>query len=191
MQFHHWVLIAVAIIGAVIYFRNKKDDVAAGVVVTPAPTPVPVARVFKGKVSGRIEPPNHAERIRLRTQALTEQGKPITGDDAVDNAATGGGGVDGGVYLDGAYEFEVDQANNVKAGWGRVIVHGYTFSITGGAIRADGSFDLGVQHGLPFSGKIGSNNIVTGKVTGLGHESYHYGNVTGNFEPNKTVTEQF
>jgi len=188
MQIHHWVLIAVAIIVAIIFFRNKKDDTAAGVVVAPEPV---VARVFKGKVSGRIEPPNHDERIRLRNQALTEQGKPITGDDAVDNAATGGGGIDGGVYLEGAYEFEVDQTNNVKAGWGRVIVHGYTFGITGGTIRADGSFDLGVQHGLPFSGKIGPTNIVTGKATGLGHESYHYGNVTGNFEQNKTVTEQF
>lgn len=37
MQVHHWVLILAVIIGIFIYFRNKKDDVAAGVVVTPSP----------------------------------------------------------------------------------------------------------------------------------------------------------
>lgn len=147
---------------------------------TPAPAPVVVSTNWAGKYTGRIDAPSHEERIRLRNLALEHQGKPVTGNDAVDNAATGGGGVDGGIYIEGAFGFEVDANNQLVKGKGEVVVFGYSFPITGGVINPDGTFSFAAAQ-LPLSGKI-VGTAIEGKATGVAGEEWVYGNIVGVYE---------
>ena len=65
---------------------------------------------------GTYDMPSHEERIRIRNMSLVANGKPVTGNDAIDNEAAGGGGVDGGIYMTGSYAFETDANCNVVKG---------------------------------------------------------------------------
>ncbi|CAN5598192.1 hypothetical protein BH10BDE1_BH10BDE1_20290 [soil metagenome] len=129
-----------------------------------------------GTYAGNIDPPEHDVRIASRNQSLTDRGIPITGDDAIDNAATGGGGVDGGIYLQGTFQWETDANCNVTSG--EVVIFGYPFAVSG-AVNADGTFDLYYWGRIP--GKIGADKKVSGKVQHAGGEEHIHGVLNGVF----------
>jgi hypothetical protein len=163
MEIHHWILIAVAIIGAIIYFRNKKDDAAAGVVVTPAPAPAPVVQTLAGIWQGRVDMPPQADRIAARDRWLASGGAL-------------GGGVDGGIYLDGAFGFETDAVGNVTKG--EFILHGTRAPVRGNVTNNSGSFEGGEFH-VAKNGKD-----ITGRVFEGGGLEYKYGVIVGIFTAN-------
>ncbi|HMS25777.1 MAG TPA: hypothetical protein PKC80_00155, partial [Burkholderiaceae bacterium] len=45
-----------------------------------------------GSYVGTYDMPSHEERIRIRNMSLVANGKPVTGNDAIDNENAGGGG---------------------------------------------------------------------------------------------------
>lgn len=129
-----------------------------------------------GTYSGNIDPPEHDVRIASRNQSLTDRGIPITGDDAIDNAATGGGGVDGGIYLQGTFQWETDANCNVTSG--EVVIFGYPFAVSG-TVGADGAFDLYYWGRIP--GRINADKTVSGKVQHAGGEEHIHGVLNGVF----------
>lgn len=129
-----------------------------------------------GTYAGNIDPPEHDVRIASRNQSLTDRGIPITGDDAIDNAATGGGGVDGGIYLQGTFHWETDANCNVTSG--EVVIFGYPFAVSG-TVNAGGTFDLYYWGRIP--GKINADKTVSGKVQHAGGEEHIHGVLNGVF----------
>jgi hypothetical protein len=150
------------------YF-DKKDNAAAGVVLDQG-------RTLAGTCTGRIDKPPFERRIANRDELLERKGINTSGmTEAQKNAATKGGGVDGGVYLDGAFAFQTNEAGNIIAG--EIIVHGTRFKASG-TFKADGSF-AGSAH-CSFSGKV-SGTSVTGEILGGLGEEYHNGFLVGTF----------
>ena len=159
-----WIILALAAAVAIYFYRkSNKDDAAAGVVTeqppkptTPAPLPVtPMAGIWQG----RVDPPSQAERIAARDKWLAMGGEL-------------GGGVDGGIYLDGAFGFETDANGNITKG--EFILHG-TQCPTSGNVASW----CGIPGGEFLVSKDGRN--ISGRVQEGGALSFKYGNIVGIF----------
>ncbi len=182
-------------------WKAKQDTQASNPVADPEipgitnPT-TPVAPVvtnptsLKGHYSGQIEPPPHEIRIENRNRNLANQGIALTGDDSIDNPKTGGGGVDGGIYLAGAFQFDVDANGNITTG--EFIIHGYSFPVSSGHMRPDGSFEIDASL-LPVRGRwngtsfdytptYATESARGSKALEPGNESV-YGDMVGTFTP--------
>lgn len=159
-----------------------KTDTVAGTTTTT--TTSNGARTCTGSYIGSIDPPSHEVRIANRNRQLTETGFPITGNDAVDNANTTGGGVDGGIYLTGGFAFETDVNCNVIKNNGSN-VFGIPITITG-TVNKDLTFNMYDPEAGPFVGSVDANNVITGQQQEGGKEWVH-GVLNGKFTPNGKV----
>lgn len=159
------IAIVLAVIAIAIYFirKDKKDDEAAGVVTEqkPAATPMPLPQInsLAGIWQGRVDAPSQPERIAARDKWLAMGGEL-------------GGGVDGGIYLDGAFGFETDVHGNITKG--EFVLHGIQCPTTGN-IRSW----CGIPGGEFLVSKDGRN--ITGRVQEGGSLSFKYGNIFGIF----------
>lgn len=154
---------------------------------TTEPTPGPVNPIVSkggctGSYIGGFTPPAKEIRIAMRNESLTRRGIPITGDDAVDNANTGGGGVDGGIYMEGTFAFETDANCNVIKGGS--VIFGYPFGVTG-QVNQDRTFTLSYLG--PIVGQINPDNSISGQFQHGGGEEYIYGDLYGTFTPNGKI----
>jgi hypothetical protein len=141
-----------------------------------------------GSYVGSYDAPSHDERIRLRNLSLAGRGIAVTGDDAVDNANAGGGGVDGGIYMTGSYAFETD--GNCKIVKGTTMVfYTYQYDLNGTVVK-------GAESALVWSGqgsqgemkiKVDANNAISGSFFHPAPDSFVYGTVTGTFTPNGKI----
>jgi hypothetical protein len=133
----------------------------------------------QGSYVGSIDPPSHEVRIANRNRQLASIGYTLTGNDAVDNPATGGGGVDGGIYLTGGFAFETDANCNVIKSNGNIF--GIPTTATG-KVNADKTFTLTAPEAGPLVGSVDGNNHVTGQQQEFGKEWVH-GVLNGTFTP--------
>ena len=124
----------------------------------------------EGSYAGSIDPPSHEVRIANRNRQLADIGYTLTGNDAVDNAATGGGGEDGGIYLFGAFAFQTDASCNVVKSGGNIFGVPTTAS---GKVNADKSFNLSAPEAGPLVGSVDGNNHITGQQQEFGKEWVH------------------
>ena len=124
----------------------------------------------EGSYAGSIDPPSHEVRIANRNRQLASIGYTLTGNDAVDNAATGGGGEDGGIYLFGAFAFETDASCNVVKSNGNIFGIGITIV---GKVNADKTFNLFSPEGGPVVGSVDGNGNVSGQYQEAGKEWVH------------------
>jgi hypothetical protein len=134
-----------------------------------------------GSYVGNVNPPPKAVRIAARNRYLTILGKKITGNDAIDNAGTGGGGLDGGMYLQGSFKWETDA--NCKVIKGVTVLHGHTFNISG-TVAANKTFTLSFAG--PIVGQVNANNGISGQVQEPGR-TWVYGDMVGTFTPNGKI----
>ncbi len=156
---------------------------------TPVGPVVTNPTTLKGHYSGQIDPPPREVRLQNRDTRLIEQGFTPTGTDA-DNALTGGGGLDGGIYLAGAFQFDVDTNGNITTG--EFVIHGYSFPVSSGHMRADGSFEIdasqvpvrGRWNGISFdyTPTYATEAARGSKVLEPGRE-FVYGDMVGTFTP--------
>lgn len=149
----HWKLVAGAVGAVLLAFMLFGCSSGSG-----TPEVVPVVFNCQGSYTGPIVPPSQDVRIANRDRQLAEGG-PL------------GGGVDGGIYLEGAFGFEADAACNIVKG--EFILHGGQATITGGRVNADGSF-AGTHIGGPFEGQVNGTGI-TCKVHEGGGREWVYG----------------
>ena len=159
-----------------------KTDTVAGTTTTTTTTNG--ARTCMGSYSGSIVPPSHEVRIANRNRQLASVGYQLTGNDAIDNPATGGGGVDGGIYLEGGFNFETDVNCNVIKNNGSN-VFGIPITITG-TVNKDLTFNLYDPEAGPFIGAVDTNNVISGQQQEGGKEWVH-GVLVGTFTPNGKV----
>jgi hypothetical protein len=131
----------------------------------------------EGSYSGSIDPPSHEVRIANRNRQLADIGYTLTGNDAVDNAATGGGGEDGGIYLFGGFAFQTDANCVVVKSSGNIF--GVPTTATG-KVNADKSFNLSAPEAGPLVGTVDANNHITGQQQEFGKEWVH-GVLNGTF----------
>jgi hypothetical protein len=156
-------------------------------VTTPGGGAAPITGTGKGCTGsyiGNIEPPSHEVRIANRNRQLASIGYTLTGNDAIDNPATGGGGVDGGIYLEGAFRFETDASCTVIKSDGSN-VFGFTITVTG-KVNADRTFNMYTPEAGPFIGSVDGNNHITGEQQEGGKEWVH-GVLNGTFTPNGKI----
>jgi hypothetical protein len=155
---------------------------------TTTTTSTGTAASCTGSYVGTYDMPDQAERIRLRNLSLTANGKPITGNDAVDNAAAGGGGPDGGIYMQGSYAFETDANCNIVKGT-TMVFYVYEYGISGTVVK-------GGESSLIWSGqgsqgemkiKVSSGNAITGNFYHPAPDSFVYGVISGTFTPNGKI----
>lgn len=130
-----------------------------------------------GSYIGAFDPPSHEVRIATRNRALAAKGYQLTGNDAIDNAATGGGGVDGGMYLEGTFAFETDA--NCTVIRGDAVIFGYAFPISG-TVNKDRTFTLSYLG--PIVGQVNADNSITGQLQHGGGEEYIHGVLRGTFK---------
>lgn len=128
------------------------------------------AGTCEGSYAGSIDPPSHEVRIANRNRQLASIGYVLTGNDAVDNAATGGGGEDGGIYLFGAFAFETDANCNVVKSNGNIFGVPTTAS---GKVNADKSFSLTAPEAGPLVGSVDASGHVSGEQQEFGKEWVH------------------
>jgi hypothetical protein len=131
----------------------------------------------EGSYVGSIDPPTHEVRIAQRNRQLASIGYTLTGNDAVDNAATGGGGEDGGIYLTGAFAFQTDANCTVVKSNGNIFGIPTTIS---GKVNADKSFSMDMSDTGPTVGTVDSSNHVSGQQQEYGKEWVH-GVLNGTF----------
>ena len=131
----------------------------------------------EGSYVGSIDPPSHEVRIANRNRQLASIGYTLTGNDAVDNAATGGGGDDGGIYLTGAFAFQTDASCTVVKSDGNIF--GIPTTIDG-KVNSDKSFSLYMSNTGPTVGTVDSSNHVSGEQQEGGKEWVH-GVLNGTF----------
>jgi hypothetical protein len=166
---------------------GKTDTVtAAGTTTSTSGTTTSTAggKGCTGSFIGNIEPPSHEVRIENRNRQLIESGVGITGNDAIDNVATTGGGVDGGIYLEGAFRFQTDANCNVINSEGSQIF-GIPITIEG-KVNADRTFNMFSPQAGPFVGSVDANNHVTGQQQEGGKEWVH-GVLNGTFVANGKI----
>ena len=141
-----------------------------------------------GSYVGTYDMPDHDERIRLRNMSLINNGKQVTGNDAVDNAEAGGGGPDGGIYMQGSYAFETDANCNVIKG-NTMVFYVYEYGISGTVVK-------GGESTLTWSGqgsaselkiKVSSGNAISGSFYHPAPDSFVYGVISGTFTPNGKI----
>lgn len=133
-----------------------------------------------GSYVGSVDAPSHEVRIASRNTWLQLHGFTVTGDDAIDNA--NGGGVDGGIYLEGSFAFETDANCNVVKG--QATIFGAPFTITG-QVQANRSFTLSYLG--PIVGQINADNSITGQLQHGGGEEYIHGDLKGKFTANGKI----
>lgn len=119
-----------------------------------------------GTYTGVIDPPPQEVRIANRDRQLAEGG-PL------------GGGVDGGIYLAGAFAWQTDASCNIIAG--NMILHG-GYSNVSGNVKATGTSTIS-HDGGPVE-VIRNGTSVTGKVMEGGGREWVYGELVGVFTPN-------
>ena len=125
------------------------------------------------KISGVVNPPSQAERIAMRDR----------------NRANGdgdGGGLDGGIYMQGAFELKTD-ANGVVTS-SNIIIHGTSNFTAVGRVTNDGSKSILnlKQDGIHDVGTlelIVKNNSVYGKMHHGGGKEWIYGDAVGSYSP--------
>jgi hypothetical protein len=125
------------------------------------------ARTCKGAYVGAVNPPEQSVRLANRDRQLAEGG-PL------------GGGVDGGIYLEGVFAWETDANCNVIAG--SAVIFGFDLPISG-AVNKDLTFDIN-HIGGPISGSVDGNNHITGKLMEGGGREWVHGVLNGTFTPN-------
>ncbi len=142
-----------------------------------------VSGTCQGSYAGSIDPPSHEVRIANRNRQLASVGYTLTGNDAVDNAATGGGGEDGGIYLFGGFAFQTDASCNVVKSAGNIFGVPTTAS---GTVNADKTFNLTAPEAGPLVGAVDGNNHVTGQQQEFGKEWVH-GVLNGTYVSKGTI----
>lgn len=130
-------------------------------------------RTFPVVIDGTFTMPEHDQRIASRNAYLVQSGMGITGDDAIDNAHSGGGPPDGGQWLSGNFHFEIDAAGqNTSASWISAF-GGEHYPVMGG-LYGNGEIHMGSSGlGVDISGLL-KNGTVTGYVA-AGGERITYG----------------
>lgn len=161
---------------------GKTDAVATTTSGTTTTTTTGTGKGCTGSYVGGANPPSHEVRIETRNRALAAKGIALTGNDAIDNAATGGGGVDGGMYLEGTFAFQTDANCNVIAG--DFVIFGYPFGISG-TVNKDRTFNLSYLG--PIVGQVNPDNSITGELQHGGGEEYIHGVLWGTFTPNGKI----
>ncbi|MBL0251705.1 MAG: hypothetical protein IPQ12_03440 [Polaromonas sp.] len=141
-----------------------------------------------GSYVGTYDMPSHEERIRIRNMSLVANGKPVTGDDATDNAAAGGGGVDGGIYMFGSYAFETDANCNVVKG-NTLVFYVYEYGVSGTVAKGGISTLIWSGQGSigEFTVSVDSANNITGNFYHPAPDSFVYGVMSGRFTPNGKI----
>jgi hypothetical protein len=136
-----------------------------------------------GSYVGGANPPSHEVRVATRDRSLIAKGIDISKmTEAEKNAATGGGGVDGGMYLEGSFAFQTDANCNVIAG--DFVIFGYPFPISG-TVNQDRTFTLSYLG--PIVGQVNADNSITGELQHGGGEEYIHGVLWGTFTPNGKI----
>lgn len=131
-----------------------------------------ISSTSAAKISGVVNPPSQAERIAMRDR----------------NRANGdgdGGGLDGGIYMQGAFELKTD-ANGVVIS-SNVIIHGTPGFTAVGRVKNDGLSILNLKesgiHDVGTLELIVKNNSVSGKMRHGGGKEWIYGDVVGSYSP--------
>lgn len=138
-----------------------------GTVATTGTTATSGTRTCMGSYTGGVVPPSHEVRIANRDRQLAEGG-PL------------GGGVDGGIYLEGSFAWETDANCNVIKG--SAVIFGYDLPISG-TVNQDLTFNIN-HIGGPISGSVDANNKITGKLMEGGGREWVHGVLDGTFVPN-------
>ena len=141
-----------------------------------------------GSYVGTYDMPSHEERIRIRNMSLVANGKPVTGNDAIDNEAAGGGGVDGGIYMVGSYAFETDANCNVVKGT-TLVGYVYEYGVSGTVAKGGTSTLIWSGQGSigEFTVSVDSANNITGNFYHPAPDSFVYGVMSGRFTPNGKI----
>jgi hypothetical protein len=139
-------------------------------------------------VGGYTYPADQAERKRVRNLSLVANGKPVTGNDDIDNAAAGGGPPDGGIWMAGSYAFETDANCNVIKGQ-TLVFYVYEYGISGVVVKG-GTSNL-IWSGQGSVGEmqmtVDSNNNIGGQFFHPAPDSFVYGVLSGTFTPNGKI----
>ena len=155
---------------------------------TTTTTSTGTASSCMGSYVGSYDAPSHDERIRLRNLSLAGRGVAVTGNDDIDNANAGGGGVDGGIYMTGSYAFETDGNCKVIKGT-TAVFYTYQYDISGTVVKG-GESSL-IWSGQGSSGdmkiKVSSGNAISGSFYHPAPDSFVYGVITGTFTPNGKI----
>jgi hypothetical protein len=150
---------------------GKKEDVIVD--------PQPKAGGCTGSYVGYASPPSQDVRRATRDRALISRGYDISNlSEEQKNALTGGGGLDGGMYLEGSFAFETDVNCNVVAG--DFVIFGYPFGISG-TVNQDRTFTLSYLG--PIVGQVNADNSISGQLQHGGGEEYIHGVLSGTFTP--------
>lgn len=121
-----------------------------------------------GSYVGGIEAPDQSVRLANRDRQLAEGGEL-------------GGGVDGGIYLEGSFAWETDA--NCRVTKGTATIFGHEFAIDG-VVSSDKTFTL--NYFGPIVGSVDGNNKITGQLKEGGKE-WVYGVLNGTFTPNGKI----
>ena len=141
-----------------------------------------------GSYVGTYDAPSHDERIRLRNLSLAGRGIAVTGNDDIDNANAGGGGVDGGIYMTGSYSFETDANCRIIKGT-TMVFYVYQYDLSGTVVKGGESSLVWSGQGSTGDMKITVNsaNAISGSFFHPAPDSFVYGTVTGTFTPNGKI----
>jgi hypothetical protein len=146
------------------------------------------AKSCTGSYVGTYDMPDHAERIRVRNLSLAGRGIAVTGNDAVDNANAGGGGPDGGIYMQGSYAFETDANCKIVKGT-TMVFYVYQYDVKGTTVKSGTSSLTWSGQGSQGDMKItvDANNAIGGKFYHPAPDSFVYGVISGKFTPNGKI----
>jgi hypothetical protein len=147
------------------------------------------AKSCTGSYVGTYDAPaSREERIRLRNLSIVNNGGVVTGNDAIDNATAGGGGVDGGIYMAGSYAFETDANCNVVAGK-TFVFYAYEYGISGSVAKSGSSTLIWSGQGSQgeMSVSVDSGNNISGQFFHPAPDSFVYGTINGKFTPNGKI----
>jgi hypothetical protein len=175
----YYVIAAVVVLVFIAYrakklgYFDKKDNANAGIV-TDQGLPYPCL------LEGSIDMPDHDERIKARNLELIANGHGVSGNEVRDNSVGGGGAPDGGMWLSGAFHFEID-ANGQQIpdkSW-VTLFNTEHFPVTGG-ILPNGNINMGSIGGVTIKGSVSSGKPV-GRVMHGDSKLHVYGNLNGGY----------
>ena len=149
-------------------YRGKKLGWFDSKPAKPTATPVTLA----ARITGVVKPPDHEERIADRDRNRAEG----NGD---------GGGVDGGIYMEGAFDLTTDATGKVVAS--NIIMHGTSGFTCVGHVYPDGSrCELNMKesgiHDVGLLVLTVNNGVVTGKMEHGGGKNWIDGNAVGTWK---------
>ena len=123
-------------------------------------------------IKGVVNPPSQAERIAMRDRNRA-------------NGDRDGGGLDGGIYMQGAFELKTD-ANGIVTS-SNVIIHGTSGFTAVGRVTRSGTSILNLKesgiHDVGLLELIVNNGKVSGKMRHGGGKEWIYGDVVGTYSP--------